>query len=88
LPSGKFIGKLNLWSVISFTTSGKANFPYTAGITQVNYQKIIQNIKLQKGLNAKYMQKYLNERKKRIFNYIGNSNLIILFKFFVNSSKI
>ena len=55
MPSGKFIGKLNLWSVISFTTSGKANFPYTAGITEVNYQKIIQNIKLQKGLNAKCM---------------------------------
>ena len=50
-------------NVLIFPKAAKTKFPYASGSEEVSKEKIIQNIKLQQGLNRKCMEQYLKRTK-------------------------
>ena len=54
-------------NVMIFPKVAKTKFPYASGSEEVPHEKIIQNIKLQQGLNRKCMKQYLKRTKDITF---------------------
>ena len=54
----EFIYLYGYKSILLFPKGGRTKFPYGEGVVPVNEEKIIQNIKLEKGLYKKKLSRY------------------------------
>jgi|TARA_B100001964_G_C13991247_1_gene490739 hypothetical protein len=50
--------------ILLFPNAGRTNFPYSQGITKIDEEKIIQNIKLQTGLFRKNWSRYKKQQQR------------------------